>query len=295
MVVRTDRVGDLILSTPFMQGLRDHFPDAQITAWVSPYCDKVLDNCRALDRVTTSQPDGYFDLAISLAPRSESLKNTMATGAPVRVGYVYKGRPLVKLLAHRCLTHVETVVVDPPNLIQHEVEHLDRLARLLGMPPTTGYPLDIGHSYRQTHDWLVLHLGDRWFTNGWTLDDIAEVAFGLEAFGRLVVTAGPREAELLKAGGLEHLDLRTDLRFDEWCRLIGEARALVTPDTGAVHVAAALGTPVVAVYEPDSFEHCSVQWRPWMVEHRQIRKLAPEDTLEEIISSVAGLLERRRR
>lgn len=289
LVVRTDRVGDLILSTPFLAELRQTFPKAQITAWVADYCEQVLANSDLVDRVVTSLPSGFFELAIGLAPRSECLKQVLASGAPTRVGYVYHGRPLVRLLAHRCLTDLEVIRVKPPHQVDHEVEHLDRLARKLGMAPITDHRLQLGLS-GPTHDWLVLHLGDRWFANGWTKDDLVRLCYSLESFGRLVVTAGPREAELVQGGEFETFDLRTGLPFHKWCELIGGARVLVSPDTGAVHVAAALDTPVVVAYEEETYAHCSVQWKPWMVEHRSVIKRDPESTIDALYEGVRGLL-----
>jgi heptosyltransferase-3 len=289
LVIRTDRVGDLILSTPFLSSLREQFPQAEITAWVAPYCEHVLARTGLVDKIATSLPTGHFDLAISLAPRSESLKNTLASAAPVRVGYIYHGRPLVRLLARRCLTHCDVVTVDPPSKVEHEVEHLDRMARTLGLPPSANRPLTLGMSYRRK-DWSVLHLGDRWFTNGWGLEHIIRLCYGLESLGRLVITAGPREAELVAAGGFEEFDLRTGLRFEEWCQLIGESRLLVSPDTGAVHVAAALQTPVVVAYEKETYDHCSVQWSPWMVEYRALAKGDPEPTLRGLLKSAESFL-----
>lgn len=288
VVIRTDRVGDLILSTPFLQALRRHFDQARICLWVDTYCGQVLSEASFVDRVVTSQPSEAFDLAIALAPRTECLKKAKLTKAPVRAGYVYEGRPLVRLLAHRYLTHHEVIPVKPPHHLAHEVEHLDRLARALGMPSTQDYPLDIGYRF-ESQDWLVLHLGDRWFTRGWGVDDIVRLCYGLERFGRLVITAGPREAEILRSGGFQDFDLRTGLRFSEWCQLIGEARMLVSPDTGAVHVAAALNTPVVVAYESDTFEHCSAQWRPWKVSHRAVVKGHPEATVQRILQAVTEL------
>lgn len=289
VVVRTDRVGDLILSTPFLQSLRAHFPEAEITLWVDPYCESILGQSGLVDRVVTHKPQRGFDLAVGLAPRSECLKSVHSTGAPVRVGYVYQGRPLVRLLAKRCLTHCEVVTVDPPHKVHHEVEHLDRLARLIGMPATRHHKLflrRIGH----THDWITLHLGDRWFQNGWTLDHVVRLGYGLEAMGRLVVTAGPREAEFVKGGAFEEFDLRVGLGFPQWCDLIEGARLLVSPDTGAVHVAAALNTPTVVAYEEATFAHCSVQWAPWKIPYRAVVKGEPERTLGDIFSAAKELL-----
>lgn len=288
VVVRTDRVGDLILSTPFLATLRQHFPKADITAWVEPYCEAVLEGTELVNKVVTTLPTGYHDLAIGLAPRSECLKRVMATAAPVRLGYVYNKRPLVRLLARRCLTDVEVIKVDPPVHVEHEVEHQDRLARKLGMPGITSHPLSIGYD-GPTYDWLVLHLGDRWFTSGWGVDDIVRLCYGLESQARLVVTAGPREAELVRGGAFKEFDLRSNLSFKDWCELISGAQTLISPDTGAVHVAAALQTPVVVAYEESTYDHCSVQWKPWMVEHRSLVKRAPDSTINDILEAVSGL------
>ena len=291
VVVRTDRVGDLILSTPFLATLRRHFPQAEITAWVAPYCEEILSRTKFVDKVVTELPSGHHDLAVGLAPRSQCLKNVLATAAPVRVGYVYNKRPLVRLLARRCLTDMEVVKVDPPDRVEHEVEHLDRLARRLGMPSILDEPLQIGPRGR-TYDWLVLHLGDRWFTNGWGVDDLVRLCYGLESLARVVVTAGPREADLVRGGAFREFDLRSGLAFKEWSELISGARVLISPDTGAVHVAAAMGTPVVAAYEADTFEHCSVQWKPWKVRHKCLVKGDPSDTIEAILDSVKVLMKR---
>jgi len=294
LVIRTDRVGDLILSTPFLRSLREQFPSAHITAWVAPYCEQVLIATGLVDSIVTSLPSGHFDLAVSLAPRSESLKNTFASAATLRVGYIYTDRPMVRLLARRCLTHCELIKVSVPDHLEHEVEHLDRLARFMGLPPSTQRPLELGLRFK-TKDWSVLHLGDRWFTNGWSVDDVIRLCYGMEAFGRLVVTAGPREAELVARGGFAEFDLRTGLRFAEWCQLIGESKLLVSPDTGAVHVAAALETPVVVAYEAESYQHCSVQWRPWKVPHRALVKGAPDSTVTEILSAAREILDAKKR
>lgn len=243
-----------------------------------------------MDRVVTELPSGHHDLAIGLAPRSQCLKQVLATAAPVRVGYVYSGRPLVRLLALRCLTDLEVIKVQPPDTVEHEVEHLDRMARLIGMPSVTDHRLQLVEPLGPTFDWLVLHLGDRWFANGWTVEDVVRLCYGLETFGRLVVTAGPREAEFTQGGAFDEFDVRSGLTFREWSQLIGGARVLVSPDTGAVHVAAAMDTPVVVAYEEDTYDHCSVQWKPWMIEHRAVKKGQPDPTLDDIYTAVKELL-----
>ncbi len=300
-VIRTDRVGDLILSTPFLTVLRQAFPQATIAAIVDPYCQEVLAESGLVDKILTDLPGegqlpGPSDLTIALAPRTGSLKLARRTGAPLRLGYVYRGRPLVRLAARFLLTHVEEVTVNPPHHVPHEIEQLDLLARRLGLPPSTGLPLQLGFTADRVPGRVVFHLGDRWLAGGWSLSDLSDLLEGLRRFPDVQITAGPREEKMLAEGGLSlhGLRLRTNLAFEEWAQLLGSAEALLSPDTGAVHLAAAMKTPVVVGYEASTYEHCSRQWAPWMVPHRSVVKGAPGETIPKLLAGLEELVSNSR-
>ncbi|HXE73382.1 MAG TPA: glycosyltransferase family 9 protein, partial [Candidatus Nitrosotenuis sp.] len=55
-----------------------------------------------------------------------------------------------------------------------------------------------------------------------------------------------------------------------WAAVLGQCRALITPDTGAVHVAAAMGVPVVDLFPQRHARHCVRRWRPFGVAHRVV-------------------------
>jgi ADP-heptose:LPS heptosyltransferase len=82
----------------------------------------------------------------------------------------------------------------------------------------------------------------------------------------VVVTGGPDERELTAAvaapGGR---DAGGATSLDGLARLLGSASVLVTGNTGPMHLAAAVGTPVAALFAPTVQPE---RWRPWMVEHR---------------------------
>lgn len=300
-VIRTDRVGDLILSTPFLTVLRDAYPQATIAAIVDPYCQEVLASSGLVDRILTDVPTpgqlpGPSDLTIALAPRTGSLKMARRIGAPLRLGYVYRGRPLVRLAARFLLTHYEEVTVDPPLQVPHEIAQLDLLARRLGLPSSTGLPLRLGFRSERVPGRVVFHLGDRWLAGGWEIDDLRRLLDGLKRFDEVKVTAGPREERLLAESGLrlEGMELCTGLSFEQWAGLLGSAQALLSPDTGAVHLAAAMGTPVVVGYEASTFEHCSRQWAPWMVPHRSVVKAAPGETIPLLLAGLEELVSNSR-
>jgi ADP-heptose:LPS heptosyltransferase len=291
-VIRTDRVGDLILSTPFLTALRRGFPEAQITAVVDPYCQEVLACSGLVDAVRLASQPSSSDLTVALAPRTDSLKLAYKTGAPLRLGYVYRNRPLVRLAARFLLTHYEEVTIDVPRRVPHEVEQLDLLARRLGLPSTLDLPLTVGVAALKVPGRLVFHLGDRWLAGGWTFDDLQVLLKGLREFGPIKVTAGPREVKLLADNGLEveGMELCTGLSFQQWAELIGSAEALISPDTGAVHLAAAMGTPVVVAYEASTYEHCSRQWAPWRVPSRSVVKGAARETIPSLLAALEELV-----
>lgn len=292
-VIRTDRVGDLILSTPFLAGLRRGFPQAQITALVAPYCRDVLARSGLVDRVVSKLDDASpCDLAIALAPRSESLRQAWRTRAPQRLGYVYTNRPLVRWAASWYLTHWESIRIQVPDEVPHEVEQLDRLARCLGLPSTCGFPLQIGPRVARVPGRLLFHLGDRWLTGDWDLKRVRALIEALSALGQVVVTTGPREEALLadEPSLFSGVDIRRGLSFEAWADLIGSSEIAVSPDTGAVHLAAAMGTPVVVAYEPSTFELCSRQWAPWKIAHRSLVKGAPQETIARLLELGEDLL-----
>jgi ADP-heptose:LPS heptosyltransferase len=106
----------------------------------------------------------------------------------------------------------------------------------------------------------------------------AEVAdLAIERLGATVLLTGaPSERELVSRlrCRMRHdaVDLSGALPFATFCGLIGEADITVTNNTGPMHISAALGTPVVALF---ALTNPPEQWGPWMVPHRQLYHEVP--------------------
>ena len=122
---------------------------------------------------------------------------------------------------------------------------------------------------------LVLHPGSRWLFKSWTPERYAELIEALARDGwRIALTGAPeaRERELVRAtvAGLSSAarasvaDLAGALTLRQLAALIGEARAFVGVDSAPMHIAAAMHTPVVALFGPSG----DVEWGPWRVPHR---------------------------
>jgi ADP-heptose:LPS heptosyltransferase len=322
LLSRTDRVGDLILSTPAIASVRRSFPNAHITLSCSSYNAVVVDRSPDIDELAIYAPEAGpaafgarfrgVDLAIALAPRDLDHRIVAATRAPKRVGYTYATRYLARLFLRARLTDVVLSQADPaiaerrPDLVvAHEVDQVlavavaagaTELVRDLVLPVTdedrsavTGLPAAP----------VVVQLGSRWTEHGSTTASCLQLLADLRALGRpLVVTHGddalPLAGAVAEAGVADAL--LGNLPFHVWAAVFEKAACVVTIDTGATHVASAVHVPTVVLFEDKWFRLASQEWSPYRVPNAILRK--PPDETEaalrasrsEIVGAVASLL-----
>lgn len=326
LLTRLDRVGDLVLSTPAIATVRASFPQAHITFVASAYNRVVVERNTDIDELHALPRDvkparfgetfrGRTDLAIALAPRAEDFSLVAATRAASRVGYTYQRRYLARLTARRFLTKLgisdadpELSERDPARVIKHEVDQLLDVVALAGaVNRVDRLRVDLTDADRAAvaslpSDPLVFHLGARWFAGGSTLqntiDTIAELraTFGLP----VVVTYGGEcasEAAMVERAGVADA-VAGGMPFHQWAATFERARAVVTVDTGATHVASAMRRPSVVVFEHRYFRLSSQEWAPYGVPYALVRKPADEteaslSTLRsDVARGVAAMIER---
>ncbi len=320
LLSRTDRIGDLILSTPAIASVRASFPGAHVTMVTSPYnrvvmernddVDELVDLPRGVKPGTFGGRFANYDLAIALAPRAADLQLVGASRARVRVGYTYQRRWLARITARAYLNRVMVSVADPdlcdrdPSLVvPHEVDQLLDLVALGGA--TTRVPLlrlDVTDEDRAQVAHLppaplVVHLGQRWFTSGSTLASTLRLVDELRALGHPLLLSCAAEcddfAEPFERAG--HTVLRS-LAFHAWVALFERARCVITVDTGATHVASAMRRPTLVAFEHRYFRLNSQEWAPYGVPSMLVRKPERDDDAAlaqfraEIVHGVDALL-----
>lgn len=154
----------------------------------------------------------------------------------------------------------------------HEVERALSLVRAAGfaLPPHDDArlamrvaecnPLPPGRPY------VVVHPGATVPARAWSPAANRALVAALAARGeRVIVTGSPTERELCAfVAGEEAADACGTTSFAQLARVIADAEAIVVGNTGAAHVAAAVGTPVVSLFAPTI---PAARFRPWMVAH----------------------------
>ncbi len=278
LVREVNWVGDAVLTLPALEALDGRFPLAEITlmarAWVGglfaghPAIDRIIEyrtedahrGFRGRWRLAAELKQGRFDLAVLFPNSMDAALIPWLAGIPRRVGYPADGRRW--LLTHPVSSRAAAG--------RHQVERYLAIVRALGGDGTPTLRLPVAEEARRRRgellrqhgisaaDLLVaLNPGSIYGSaKRWPADRFAAVADGLvESRGAtilLVGSEGERPVLDMVAAHMRrpavNLGGRTDLLT--LVGLLERVRLLVSNDTGAMHVAVAVGTPVLAIFGP---------------------------------------------
>jgi lipopolysaccharide heptosyltransferase I len=223
-----------------------------------------------------------YDLVIDLHGQFRSAVLTLASGARVRIGFdrpreAVKRASLERLgrqaLLHgwtgareaSWLTYTHRIAI--PTLDVHAIDRYLWLGAILGFdkePPELNIPVPVAALSRidallerkglHRTSLAVLVPGTVWQTKHWHVEGFAEVARYLVGTGHAVVLAGSskerRRCQAVAAGCPAACNLAGETTLSELAAMIQRATICVTNDSGAMHLAVALGRPVVSVFGP---------------------------------------------
>jgi lipopolysaccharide heptosyltransferase I len=282
LIVRRSSLGDVIVGLPALVALRRGFPQAHIAWLVEEHLADLLRGHECLDDIITirrfsgREPlqwwretrevgrrlrERRFDLAVDLQGLGKSALMCYLSGARRRVGFAGETRGVLGLPWIR-----ERVPMEPGTAA---VPRSLAMADYLGAPI---YPVEFRYPLLpEARAWaedlvpaagqplVALVLGASTAVKAWPAEHFVTLIERLRGAGAEVVLIGAeaeREREAAVQAGLATPALsavgQTDL--PRLAALLARADAVVAGDTGALHVAAAVGTPVVGLYGPTSPE-----------------------------------------
>jgi lipopolysaccharide heptosyltransferase I len=273
-LIKPSALGDVVHALPVLTALRRRFPQAHLT-WVvgsayapllrgHPDLDEVLPFERRADWLRGARAHARFflelrrrrfDLVVDLQGLLRSGLMAAATGAARRVG--------ASTAREGARWFYTDVVAVPPLHRAHAVERYWRLAEALGAGGPKEFRVPILPEAERwaaqaladlPRPWLMLGPGARWPTKRWPAEHFAELARRARACcgGAVVLVGSADEAPLATAlrrllvGPVLDLVGRTTL--PQLVALLARADVLLANDTGPLHLADALGRPVVAPY-----------------------------------------------
>jgi len=272
LLIRLGSLGDIIHALPAASALRDAFPEARIDWAVEPRWARLLEgnpdisNVISVDRKSAGGiartvqmlRSAKYDCAIDFQALYKSGILAYASGAARRVGFQgsYARERLAVLFYTDCLNP------RGPHKVDHNLALVQRVGAKKAEPrfPLAVQPEDEQVLARElaAHklgEYYVLNPGGGWQSKCWPPERYGELSRELSRrFGwRGVVSIGPGEEHLamrvIEAAG-DSSPVSISLGLGPLMPLLKRAKFVVSADTGPLHLAAALGAPVVGLFGP---------------------------------------------
>lgn len=339
-------IGDAVMCEPALRGLRSLFPSAELTILAKPSIAELYTGCSGVDQVLVYDDKGshagiagkwalagllrrhYFDLAVLFQNAFEAAFLAWLAGIPRRYGYATDGRVLF-------LT--QPVAVPRSENLMHQVEYYWNMLKPLGVSgdaplPTLHVSTDedrivddrlASAGIDSAHLMVGINPGSTYGSaKRWLPERFAEVAQRMvrqleREAGVCIAVAilGGRGEESLGKNIASRLDCRSIVlsgatTIRELMAVVKRCRLLITNDTGPMHIAAAFGIPIVAVFgptdsrttapygqersvvrEPVDCAPCLLRDCP--IDHRCMTRISVDRVYETAVQQLAGRSGRR--
>jgi heptosyltransferase II len=298
LLVQTGFLGDLVLSTPVISALRDTFPESSIDVLCTkqsavflkshPLVSQVIEfdkrgrdsGLRGLLRMARDIKNRGYDAVFSLHKSYRTALLLFLSRIPARYGF-----------KESSLSFLYTKTAPRKDLSHEALRNLAILRVLDISPESLSYPLllacnPLDEKEAETltaelnRPYVTIAPGSVWKTKRWTREGFSDLARKIiESGAGVVLLGGPDDAESgdfieqsLSAEyteGREYLNLVGKIPIMTSAALIKKSKCLISNDSAPLHISAAVGTPVVAVFCATVPEF---GFTPWNVPHKIVEK-----------------------
>jgi heptosyltransferase-2 len=282
LIIRTDRIGDVILSLPVAQTIKEHVPDAEIHMMIrepiaeliseQPFIDQIITyNNQGMRKVARSLRNERFDIAILLHPTFPLSLELFLARIPQRIGTGFRWYSF--LLNRRIYEHRHTSE-------RHEIMYNLGLLKPLGIELSRKEPyLAISEPQKQhaafmlktrgidPENFVLIHPGSGGSTLAWPEQSYATLVSLLanRTDYALVLSGSIDEQEVterIHRKVRERLvNMTGETTLKELAGIISLARLFIGNSTGPMHIASATKTPTVAFFPP-SRANRKIRWAP---------------------------------
>jgi heptosyltransferase-2 len=284
LIRATNWVGDAVMALPTLRAVRNRFADAQIAVLARPYVADIYRGQQICDQLIPYDPRGdhsglsgrerlaadlrsqKFDLALLLQNAFDAAWLAWRAGIPERIGYARDGRSMLLTKA--------VPVPTPDEIPTHErfyyLELLRRLGWIDSLPNESLISLNVSEENRRRADESLLSAGARpgvtriaigagasyGSAKCWPPDRFAKFAnmFRSHTDADVILFGTSSESTVSSAiaEGMHRapIDLTGKTAIADLPALLSQCHLFVGNDSGAMHVASAVGLPVVAVFGP---------------------------------------------
>lgn len=277
LLIKPSSLGDIVHAFPVVSAIKTQWPGSHITWLVKRQWADLVERAEGVDCVWPVEMtvrswirEGRalraqrFDIAIDLQGLFRSAIVARFSGAPTRIGFAngregspwfYTQRiPVLSPDIHavdRYLSVVAALGSSLPGKPRFGLRLLEKdMATVRELCRRKGFSMD--------KPWVAMNIGARWPTKRWPPASFAAVVDQLHETHRVPVIMIGSAYERAYTNRLRALtdrpfvDLTGEIPLGCLPALLSTATAMITNDSGPMHIAAALGVPVIAMFGPTS-------------------------------------------
>ncbi|HML34134.1 lipopolysaccharide heptosyltransferase II [Sporomusa sphaeroides] len=280
LIVKLSAIGDVIHALPVAAALKQNFPQARIT-WVveppaydlltsNPNIDEIIifdkSQCKTLVSLLRYAPgfsrtlrQHQFDLALDLQGLFKSAAITYLSGAAKRLVYCnareFSDQVSQKVCGPNCSGHIVDRYLDVPLELGCQITKPEFTINITDKEAALAAAIAKQAGLDITNPYVVLIPGTNWPNKCWPPGHFAQLAeklFEQHIIPVFVGTNADRTAmnEIIANMTIPPVDLTGKTTLKQLAYILKNARTVVAGDTGPMHLAAAVNTPVIALFGP---------------------------------------------
>jgi len=305
LVIILKHIGDVLVATPVFTALKEAYPRSHLSVLVdrgtedmvtlNPAVDEVI----ILDRAEDAPPFARFfrqaafavnlrrkrfDLVLELSAGDRGAFLGFFTGAPERIGFEPKKRTF--LGRHHAFTRLVRISTTTQHMVDYNlsvvralgIEHSEKRLSIFWSKEDSNACKELmsENGLCENEPYVVMHPTSRWLFKAWNSRGYASVCdYIAEKYGiPVVVTSAPdnkekkRVEEIFSFVKSRPIDLSGMLSLKQLAFCISKSILFIGVDSAPMHIAAAVGTPIIVLFGP-SGDH---MWGPWGNGHIVIKK-----------------------
>lgn len=267
LFIELTNLGDVLAMLPAVSTFRSGYPGCRLSVAVDARYARLFDSLPMVNRVIalegTATLRGFmrarkrlaeepYDLACSMSPSSRNSILTLGTASNAKIGYFSTSGMKTPFLSKTALSSVGCKTAGGVYFMENIYDRAQKICTSLGLSHRGDVSWNIDYERSPSGPRIVIHPFAGWSFRRWPLERFRAAAgeISRRENASVVFIGTGNELRALEGAAGEHLSLRDTTDMGDLIRLLHGADLFIGNDSGPLHLAGLLGTPVIGLYGP---------------------------------------------